>query len=169
MGGIGEFLLFDKGVVVQPVEELRPIGTDHLGLRIVDVRVDEARGDETTRLIVDDRARRRAGKDVGRFSDRLDQTAVHEHGPVFDERISARVALGRIAREREDAATNDASGRVQDRMSLSLSAAIRSISASAVFVSASVSFVRRPRKALRMSAVLFPLTAMMKGKPNLAR
>ena len=121
------------------------------------------------RLIVDERAGGRAREDVGRFAHRLDQTAADEHGAIFDEGIGARAALGRIVGERQDAATNDASGRAHGRMSLSLSAAIRSISASAVFVSASASLARRVRKAARMSAVLFPLTAMMKGKPNLAR
>ena len=126
-------------------------------------------GDETAGVIVDERARGRAGKNVGRFADRLNQAASDENGAVVDEGIGARAALGRIVGEREDAATNDASGRGQGRMSLSRSAAIRSISASAVFVSASASLARRLRKAARMSAVLFPLTAMMKGKPNLAR
>ena len=46
MRGIGEFLLLDKSIVLQPVEELRPVGADDLGLRIVDVRVDEAGHDE---------------------------------------------------------------------------------------------------------------------------
>ena len=125
--------------------------------------------DEQARVIVDDRAWRGAGENVARFADRLDQPARDENGAILDEGISARAAFGRIVGERKDAATNDASGRAQGRMSLSLSAAIRSISASAVFVSASASLARRVRKAARMSAVLLPLTAMMKGKPNFAR
>ena len=40
MRGIAEFLLLDEGVFLQPFEQLRPIGGDHLGLRIMDVRVD---------------------------------------------------------------------------------------------------------------------------------
>src|ERR1700726_574804 len=167
MRGIGKFLLFDKGVFGKPVEELRAVGANHLTLRVVDVGVDETRGDETACLIVDERAWESSGKNVGRFSDRLDQTAVNEHGSILDERINARAALGGIVAERENPATNDAGGQVQDRMSWSLSAPIRSISASAVFVSASASLARRWRKAARMSAVLFPLIAMMKGKLNL--
>ena len=40
--GIGEFLLFDEGVFLQPFEELRAIGGDHLRLRVVDMGVDES-------------------------------------------------------------------------------------------------------------------------------
>jgi hypothetical protein len=169
MRGISKLLLFDKGVVGKPVEELRPIRPDYLGLRIVDVGVDEAGRDEATAVIVDERVRRGMGENVARFSNGLDQPARNENGAVLDERIGARAAYSRIIGEREDAATNDASGLPQDRMSLSLSAAMRSISARAVFVSASASLARRLRKAARMSAVLLPLTAMMKGKPNRAR
>src|ERR1700677_897993 len=120
-------------------------------------------------MIVDERVWRGAGKNVARLSDRLNQTAINEHGSLVYERISAGAAVSGIVGERQDAATNDPSGSVQGRMSLSLSAAIRSISSSAVAVSASASLARRSRKAVRMSAVLLPLTAMMKGKPKRAR
>jgi hypothetical protein len=169
MRGISKLLLFDKGVVGKPVEELRPIRPDYLGLRIMDVGVNEPGSDKAAAVIIDERALRSAGKNVGGPAHRLDQIANDENGAVVDEGIGARAALSRIACELQDAATNNASGGGQGRMSLSLSAAIRSISASAVFVSASASLARRVRKAARMSAVLFPLTAMMKGKPNLVR
>ena len=120
--------------------------------------------DETAGLIVDERAWGSAGKNVGRLADRLDQAAVNEHGAILDERISARAALSRIVGERENAATNDASDRGQVRISFSLSAAIRSISASAVFVSASASLARRWRKAARMSAVLLAFDRHDEGK-----
>ena len=42
MRGIGEFLLLDEGVFLQPFEQLRAIGRDHLRLRIVDMGVDES-------------------------------------------------------------------------------------------------------------------------------
>ena len=169
MLGIGESLFFDESVIIEPVEQLRAVGAGHLGLRIMDVRVDEPRTDQAARMIVDERAGRRALKDVARFADRLDEAASNQDRSVLDERTSARAALGRIAGERENAAANDAGGRGQGRMSLSRSAAIRSISANAVFVSTPASLARRVRKAARMSALLLPLTAMMKGKPNFAR
>ena len=86
MGGVGEFLLLDKRVVVQPVDELRAVGADHLGLRIMDVGVDEAGGHDAVGMIVDDRAARRAGENVARLADRLDQSARDENGAVVDER-----------------------------------------------------------------------------------
>ena len=64
MRGIGEFLLLDEGVVMKPVEQLRAVGSDHLGLRIVDVGVDEAGHDEAAGVIVNDRVPRRAGENV---------------------------------------------------------------------------------------------------------
>ena len=169
MRGIGKFLLLDEGVILKPVEELGAVGANHLSLRIVDVGVDEAGGDETAGVVVDDCARRSASKNIGRFAHCLDQTAGDEHRSIFDERIGARAALGGIVGERQNAATDHASGGGQGKMSFSLSAAIRSISASAVVVSVSASLARRPRKAARMSAVLLPLTATMNGKPKRVR
>ena len=46
VGAVGEFLLLDEGVFLQPFEQLRAVGRDHLGLRIMDMRVDEARHDQ---------------------------------------------------------------------------------------------------------------------------
>ena len=68
MRGIGEFLLFDERVIVQPVEQLRAVRADHLGLRIVDVGVDETGHDEQAGVIVDDRAWRGARQNVARFA-----------------------------------------------------------------------------------------------------
>ena len=36
--GSREFLLLDEGVFLQPLQQLRAVGADHLGLRVVDVR-----------------------------------------------------------------------------------------------------------------------------------
>ena len=169
MRGIGEFLLLDERIVMEPVEQLRAVGADHLGLRIMDVRVDEAGHDEAAGMIVDNRALRRAGENVARFADRLDPAAGDQDRAVLDERMSGRSACRRIVVERQDAAANDPGVRAQGRMSLRRSAAIRSISASAVLVSLSASLARRRWKPARMSALLLPLTAMMKGKPKRAR
>jgi hypothetical protein len=56
----------------------------------MDVRVDETRTDQAARMIVDERAGRRALKDVARFADRLDEAAGDQDRAVLDERISAR-------------------------------------------------------------------------------
>jgi hypothetical protein len=169
MRGIRKFLLLDKRIRVQPVEQLCAIGANHLGLRIMDVGVNEAGRDEATAVVVDKRAARRAGENGERFADRLNLTPGDKNSAVVDQGAGARAAYRRIIGEPEDAAANDAGLPGQGRMSLSLSAAIRSISASAVAVSASASLARRARKAARMSAVLLPLTAMIKGNPNLVR
>src|ERR1700727_1576318 len=102
MRGIGKFLLLDKGVVGKPVEQLRAVGANHLSLRVVDVGVDETRGDDRAGVIVDARARGSGRKNVGRFSAPLDKTAVNEHGSIVEERIGARAALGGIVGKREN-------------------------------------------------------------------
>ena len=113
MGGVGEFLLLDKGVVVEPVEQLRAVGADHLGLRIMDVGVDEARGHDAAGMIVDDRAARRAGENVARLADRLDQSARDKNGAVVDDRMGRRPACCGIVGERQNAAANDSAFAVK--------------------------------------------------------
>ena len=120
-------------------------------------------------MIVDNRALRREGENIARFADRFDPAAGDQDRAVLDERMSGRSARRRIVVERQDAAANDPGVRAQGRMSLRRSAAIRSISASAVLVSLSASLARRRWKPARMSALLLPLTAMMNGKPKRAR
>src|SRR5580692_7543127 len=50
---IGEFLFLDEGVFLQPFEQLRAVRSDHLGLRIMDVRVDEPRHDQEIDKMLD--------------------------------------------------------------------------------------------------------------------
>ncbi len=169
MRGIGEFLLLDEGIVVEPVEQLRAVGADHLGLGIMDMRVDETRRDEGAGVIVDERVLRRTGENLARSADRLDHSRRDENSAVVDQRVRRWTAYRWVLVEGQDAAANHPRFRAQLRMSLRRSAAIRSISASAAFVSASASLARRRRKAARISALLLPLTAMMKGKPKRAR
>ena len=57
---IAEFLFLDEGVFLEPFEELRAVGRDHLGLRIMDMRVDKAGHDELARIVVDRRSRRQS-------------------------------------------------------------------------------------------------------------
>jgi len=46
MAGISKFLFLDEGVVLQPIEQLRAIGADHLSLGIVDMPVNETTHDD---------------------------------------------------------------------------------------------------------------------------
>ena len=55
VGRIGVFLLLDESVFLQPFQELRAVGGDHLGLRQMDVRVDEARHDQRVGMMRDRR------------------------------------------------------------------------------------------------------------------
>ena len=89
MRGIGKLLLFDEGIILQPVEQLRAVGADHLGLRIVNVGVDKPRHDERAGVVIDDRVRGRASEDAARLADCLNQSARDENGAVFDVRIGA--------------------------------------------------------------------------------
>ena len=61
---IGEFLLLDEGVFLQPFEQLRAVGGDHLGLRIMDMRIDEARHDQRVGVMLDRHVRRQARREL---------------------------------------------------------------------------------------------------------
>ena len=146
MTGIGELLLLDERVVVQPIEQLRAVGADHLGLRIMDMGVDESRHDERARMIIDRRAVGSAGENVARFADRLDQPVPDEDRAVLEIVTRGQSGCRGIVGERKDPAADDSRARAHGRMSWSRSAAMRSISASAVRISASGSFSRRRSK-----------------------
>ena len=169
MTGIDEFLLFDKRIVVQPVEQLRAVGADDLGLRIMDVGVDEPGHDEAAGMVVDRRAVRGARENVPRFADRLDPPVPGKNGPVVEIMASGQPRCRGIVREGEDAAADDP--RVpRSRQNIPEPAAPRcGRSRPAPSVSASGSLTSRFSKAARISALLLPLTAMMNGKPNRAR
>ncbi len=136
MARIGEFLLFDKRIVVQPVEQLRAIGADNLSLRIMDVGVYEPGRDEATGMVVDRCAVRSACENVPRFPDSLDPRVADKNSPVVEIVASGQPRCRRIVGESEDAAPDDPRDAAHGRISLSLSAAMRSISARAVRFSA---------------------------------
>src|SRR5208337_1591650 len=164
--GVAELLLLDKRVIVQPVEQLRAIGADDLGLRIVDMRIDEFRHDEAARIFVDDCGLGRASEDVERLADPLDAPVLDEYRSILEINTRGGPRFKRIVGKGEDASADDSRSIAHGRMSLSRSAAMRSVSASAVRVSVSESLSRRRWKAARISALVLPFTAMMKGKPK---
>ncbi len=90
VGRIGEGLLGREGMTLQPVQQLGAEGGDHLGLHIVDVAVDEARGDQCVRMVSDYRAFGQAVLQVGPVPDRLDQSVAADHGAVghMDKRFT---------------------------------------------------------------------------------
>src|SRR5271165_6396055 len=111
----------------------------------------------------------RQRENVARLADRLHAPVGDQNRPVLEINSRGSPRFRWIVPEGEDASADDSRSHVQDRMSLRRSAAIRSISARAVLISVSESLARRRSKAARMSALLLPFTAMMKGKPKRAR
>ena len=53
VGLVGKLLFAREGVGVQPVQQLLAVGTDHAGLREVDVGIDETRGDQCVLVVLD--------------------------------------------------------------------------------------------------------------------
>ena len=98
---------------------------------------------------------------------RGDAPLLDQDGAVLDEPSRRLAGDGRVVDEGQDAPADDTRRHV--RMSSRRKAAMRSISASAVRVSASSSFPSRRSKAAMISALSRPLTAMMKGMPKRAR
>ena len=120
-------------------------------------------------MIVDRRAGRSPRKNVGGLADRRDPPVREQDRSVLDIEACGRARFRRVVSEGEDSSADDARVGAQGRMSFRRAAAMRSISASAVAVSVSESLTSRRSNAARMSALLLPLTAMMKGKPKRAR
>src|SRR5574337_580443 len=117
-------------------------------------------------MIVHRYALRRPLEHLAGVSDGLDPAVRDEDGAILDIGVRRSARRGGVVLEGEDAPADEARAGAQERISLILRAAIRSISSSAVRVSASASLARRRSKAARMSDLLLPLTAMMKGKPK---
>ena len=83
---IGELLLFDEGVPVQPLEELRAVGRDHLGLRIVDVGIYQAGQDHAVRIVIDGSAGRHFHQQLRGVPDPSD-------APVLDDQQTVGMML----------------------------------------------------------------------------
>ena len=101
--GVGELRLGGEGVGVQPVEQLRAPGADHLHLRHVDVGVDEARHQKMRAVVVHRRAGPRLGRDLGRRTHRGDQPVADEDGAVRVVGVGG-VVVDRLPARRETAA-----------------------------------------------------------------
>ncbi len=151
---------------LQPFEQLRAIGGDDPGLRIMDMRVDEAGQHQPAGMVVD----RAPGGARARMS-RASPTAAMRprRSPPRRPRSAPRAGAGepRIVAEAENAAANDPLRHA--RISAMRRAAILSISASAVLNSLAGSALRRASNAATTSSLLLPLTARMKGKPKRSR
>jgi hypothetical protein len=113
VGWIGEALLLDKSIFLEPFEQLRPIGSDDLCLREMDVRIDESRQDERIGVVIDWRAGRQGREQRGRLADRCDAAVPHHHEAV-DEIAIARLVPRPLRRRKkgEHAAAHGAEGRI---------------------------------------------------------
>ena len=80
MGAVRKLLFFHKRVFLQPVQQLRAVGADHPGLRVVDVRVDEAGQDQLARVIVGRGVGGRRRRDFARFARGDDQAILDPDG-----------------------------------------------------------------------------------------
>ena len=88
-------------------------------------------------MIVDRRARRRPRENVGGLANRFDPPVRDEDRSALDIQACGRPGFRRVVYECENSSADDARVGAQGRMSFRRSAAMRSISASAVAVSAS--------------------------------
>ena len=109
MRRIAELLLLDERVPVQPVQELRAVGRDHLGLGIVDVGVDQARQDQAVGICVDDRAGRQRGKQRWRVARLEDPAALDYEQTVLVIAMARRRAdLRRVVEKLQEPAAQRA-------------------------------------------------------------
>jgi len=87
--GITELLLLDEGVGVEPFEQVRRIRADHLHLRHMDVRIDEARQDQVRPVIDHRMMRRRFGVELADHDDLA--IAADDDRAVLDVTIARRI------------------------------------------------------------------------------
>src|SRR6476620_2283193 len=109
MRRIAKFLLLDEGVFLEPFEQLRAVGGDHLGLRIMDVRVDEARQDQEIVKMLAGKSGRKLRHQLRRRPRRFDLAVFHQDNAILDIAIALRIADAvRRAQEGQQPATDRA-------------------------------------------------------------
>lgn len=119
---VGKLLLGHEGVLVEPFEQLLAVRGHHLGLRIVDMGVDETRADDAVRIVRDGRAGRQT------LAYRLCRAEVADAAGVdHDQRVGLVDQAGRgllqerVAAERHRGGADGGDGHV----GYSLSKAVR--------------------------------------------
>ena len=167
--GVGELLLLDERVFLQPIQELRAVGADHACLRIMDMRIYEAGQNQLARVIVDPAFRPARARDTSPASPIATMrpssistapSSMYRYAPRPGEprRIPEASTGGREATRGAGQGRISAMSQRGDAVDLG---AARSQSRSAASLSS------RRSNAAKISALVLPLTAMMKGKPNL--
>ena len=102
--GVGEAPLDREGVALEPFEELLAVRCDDVGLRIVDVRVDEARHDQLAGIVGELHALRQPGQQRVRRAGGGDLAVVQHQQTVVEVFVRARAELVRVAEEVEEGA-----------------------------------------------------------------
>ena len=100
---LGEAQLLGEGVALQPVHELRAVGSDDLGLGKMDMGVDEARQDEAAGKVVDRRAFGQARQQFGGLPHLGDTPAAQQDEAVFDVAVSVFASSCRVVAEGQEA------------------------------------------------------------------
>ena len=81
---VGELVFAREGVGVEPVEQLLAIGTNHPGLRKVDVRIDKARCDQGILVLGDVYVASQCCEQFAGRPDRFDLPVFHHQQTVFE-------------------------------------------------------------------------------------
>ncbi len=82
--GVAEGALGGEGVGIEPVQQLLAVGSDHAGLRIVDMGVDETGRDQRVRVLDHLGVGRQAGQQLGRGADLRDLAVLDDQQAVFE-------------------------------------------------------------------------------------
>jgi len=105
MPGVREAALGRIRVAGQPLEQLFPVGGDDVGLRIMNVRIDET-GDDELAGVIDNRRGGGKRRQQRPCISRRDDRAIREHQQaVVEILVCAISALRRIGDEMEERAT----------------------------------------------------------------
>ena len=102
--GVGEAPLDRERIALEPFEELLAVGGDDVGLRIVDVRVDEARHDQLAGIVGELHALRQPGQQRVRRAGSGDLAVVQHQQAVVEILVGALPELVRVADEVEEGA-----------------------------------------------------------------
>ena len=118
VAGVPEPAFGGKRVALEPFEELRAVRRDDVGLRVMDVRVDEPRQDQLSPVVDDARIGRQRGKDRRRLAQRGDAAVAHDEHAVGEVAVRGVAEYRRIAGEVEDLAPERGDlrgrGRIRD-------------------------------------------------------
>ncbi len=104
VSGVGKLPLGRVRVSLQPRQQAGRRRGDHVGLRVVEMGVDEARHDQFSAIVLQRRARRQASLEFGKIADGLHMIVVDEQQAVFVPLVRLRMEC-RVGGEMQNAGT----------------------------------------------------------------